>query len=176
MKNKQIVDRGGRRKFLRNAGKGVTGALVASNMVGSVVSAAENKPKPPTTQHLSKTLLRMSLDIYPHDMVDKKYYQQVVNNVIKDHSDLMISGVIKLDADSNKRLGKDFALVDYEPDRVRLMRSIEASPFFTKLRTQLMFGIYNNKELFPLFGYGGSSVDKGGYLNRGLNVVDWLDK
>jgi hypothetical protein len=37
-----------------------------------------------------------------------------------------------------------------------------------------MFGLYDNPALFPLFGYEGFSVEKGGYLARGYNDLDWL--
>ena len=37
-----------------------------------------------------------------------------------------------------------------------------------------MFGLYDNKTLFPLFGYEGSSWEKGGYVNRGFDDIDWL--
>ena len=35
-------------------------------------------------------------------------------------------------------------------------------------------GYSGNPALFPLFGYEGSSVEKGGYLARGYNDLDWL--
>ncbi|MNW11081.1 hypothetical protein D3C71_2084400 [compost metagenome] len=54
------------------------------------------------------------------------------------------------------------------------MREIETTPFFRETRSALMFGLYDNKTLFPLFGYEGSSVEKGGYLARGFNDLDWL--
>ena len=34
--------------------------------------------------------------------------------------------------------------------------------------------LYNNKEVWPKFGYEGASADKGGYINRGFNDIDWL--
>ncbi|MNN60848.1 hypothetical protein D3C81_1760550 [compost metagenome] len=61
-----------------------------------------------------------------------------------------------------------------EDDRVALLREIETTPFFRETRSALMFGLYDNKTLFPLFGYEGSSVEKGGYIARGFNDLDWL--
>ena len=35
-------------------------------------------------------------------------------------------------------------------------------------------GIYGNPEVWPLFGYEGPSADKGGYIDRGFDDIDWL--
>jgi hypothetical protein len=35
-------------------------------------------------------------------------------------------------------------------------------------------GLYNNKEAWPLFGYEGASADKGGYITRGFDDINWL--
>ena len=40
----------------------------------------------------------------------------------------------------------------------------------------LVTGFYDNKAVWPLFGYEGSSWEKGGYLNRGFDDIDWLDQ
>jgi hypothetical protein len=42
------------------------------------------------------------------------------------------------------------------------------------VRGNLVTGIYNNKEVWPLFGYEGESASKGGYIHRGFDDVAWL--
>ncbi len=42
------------------------------------------------------------------------------------------------------------------------------------MRANLIVGLYNQKELWPIFGYEGASFDKGGYLERGFDDIDWL--
>ena len=37
------------------------------------------------------------------------------------------------------------------------------------MRGGLVVGLYNNKEVWPLFGYKGESFSKGGYIDRGFN-------
>jgi hypothetical protein len=34
--------------------------------------------------------------------------------------------------------------------------------------------LYNQQELWTKLGYEGSSAEKGGYLHRGFNDLDWL--
>ena len=36
--------------------------------------------------------------------------------------------------------------------------------------------LYNQKEVWPRFGYEGSSAEHGGYINRGFADIDWLPK
>jgi hypothetical protein len=166
-----------RRKFLNSVGCGVAGTVVATTMIGCT-TASENKSNMitmPESGHMSETLLIMAKDIYPHDIVQNKYYQKIVDDLAKQEKKLIGEGVAMLDQLSVEKLGQPFIKVGYEPDRIRILRSIEDNPFFIKVRTSLMFGLYDNKELFHLFGYQGSSWEEGGYKNRGLNELDWLD-
>ena len=166
-----------RRKFLNNVGVGVAGTVVATTIVscGATAKTKATAIAMPESGHLSATLLRMAKDIYPHDIVDNKYYQKIVDDLAKQEPKLIGEGIVMLDKLSVERLGQPFVKVGYEPDRIRVLRSIEENAFFVKVRTALMFGLYDNDELFHLFGYQGSSWEKGGYVNRGLNELDWLN-
>jgi hypothetical protein len=64
-------------------------------------------------------------------------------------------------------------LKDY-PKRLALLKAIEAGPFFQAIRGSLVTGLYNQKEVWPVFGYEGESASKGGYLQRGFNDIEWL--
>jgi len=61
-----------------------------------------------------------------------------------------------------------------EMDRLALLKETQGSAFFQKVRGNLITGIYNNKEVWPILGYEGESASKGGYINRGFNDLDWL--
>jgi len=66
--------------------------------------------------------------------------------------------------------------VPWEADRVVLLQGIEQSDFFKKVRGDLVVSLYNQKELWPKFGYEGSSAEYGGYIHRGFSDIDWLPK
>ena len=55
-----------------------------------------------------------------------------------------------------------------------LLRGIEHTKFFRAIRADLVVSLYNQPEIWPKFGYQGSSAEYGGYLNRGFNDIDWL--
>ena len=54
------------------------------------------------------------------------------------------------------------------------MQLIDASAFFQKIRGGMVTGLYNQKEVWPLFGYEGESFSHGGYIDRGFNDIAWL--
>jgi hypothetical protein len=66
--------------------------------------------------------------------------------------------------------------VPWEIERVVLLQQIEQTPFFQKVRGDLIVSLYNQKELWPRFGYEGSSAEYGGYIKRGFADIDWLPK
>ena len=66
--------------------------------------------------------------------------------------------------------------VGWEADRVAILRAMESSGFFQKVRGSLITGLYNNKQVWEKFAYEGESASKGGYLYRGFDDIDWLDQ
>jgi len=47
---------------------------------------------------------------------------------------------------------------------------------FQRLRSDFVLYFYSNPAIWPLFGHEGPSNDKGGYLHRGFNDIDWIKK
>ncbi len=48
------------------------------------------------------------------------------------------------------------------------------SDFFQKVRGGLVVGLYNQPAVWDQLGYEGASFDKGGYINRGFDDINWL--
>lgn len=121
------------------------------------------------------TLLQMARDIYPHDQVPDQYYAVAVKGYdAEDRKDLVAAGIAELDA-AAKALGHaDYLSIGWEEDRVKVLQSIETTPFFQTVRAGLVTGLYNQKEIWPIFGYEGESFSKGGYIDRGFNDINWL--
>ena len=73
--------------------------------------------------------------------------------------------------------GKGFASyveTAWERDRVDILRGMEDGDFFQTIRGGLVTGLYNQKAVWPLFGYEGESYSKGGYIDRGFNDINWI--
>ena len=77
-------------------------------------------------------------------------------------------------ARAQKKHGVPYAAVGWEAERVALLRQVENEPFFQTVRGGLVVSLYNQKEVWPLFGYEGESASKGGYVSRGFDDITWL--
>ena len=68
-----------------------------------------------------------------------------------------------------------YAAVAWEEDRV-------ADPERTRRRRRSSrrsaaassSALYNQKEVWPIFGYEGEFLSKGGYIERGFDDIEWL--
>lgn len=166
-----------RRSFLATSG---AAALVVSGgavMCPSESWAVEAKNLKPETV---RTLIKMSRDIYPHDRLADKYYAVAVKGMDDKATDgaplkqQLEDGVAKLDEAAKAAYGVGYADVGWEHERVALLHKIEKDGFFQAVRGDLVVSIYNNKDIWPIFGYEGESASKGGYIKRGFDDIDWL--
>ena len=121
------------------------------------------------------TLIQMARDIYPHDHVGTEYYAKAVQGYDTEAAAPEIeAGIAALDAAAQGQGHASYVATGWERDRVDLLRGIEDSAFFQKVRGGLVTGLYNQKAVWPLFGYEGESYSKGGYMYRGFNDINWL--
>ncbi|MBR0693822.1 gluconate 2-dehydrogenase subunit 3 family protein [Bradyrhizobium lablabi] len=170
-----------RRVFLKGAATTVPAVAIAAT-TGLGVTDAWADDATTLTPATLKTLLKMSRDIYPHDFLGDSYYIAAVkpwdDKAAKDPAvkSLINDGVARLDQEANERHKVPYVEVAWENDRVVLLQRIEPSAFFQKIRGDLVVSLYNNKEVWPRFGYEGSSAEHGGYIKRGFADIDWLPK
>lgn len=61
-----------------------------------------------------------------------------------------------------------------EAAQVEQLKGIESGPFFQLVYAGTRSRLWDDREVWALIGYEGSSLEKGGYLNRGLADIDWL--
>ena len=178
------VDRRGkysRRSFLQGAATTVPVVAVAAS-AGIGIEDAWAADATTLTPATLKTLVKMARDIYPHDILVDSYYITAIKpwdgKAAKDPAikAMLEDGVRRLDQDAHDRHKLAYVQVPWEADRVVLLQGIEQTDFFKKIRSDLVVSLYNQEELWPKFGYEGSSAEHGGYINRGFNDVDWLPK
>ena len=168
-----------RRRFIKS---GVAAAPAASLLAGGATLGAESAWAQATSlpAHALATLTLMARDTYPHDQIGDAYYRKAVAHwddataTTAAQRKLITDGVTMLDTEANARFGTDYLKIAAESDRVTILQAIEPSPFFKTVRADLVVSFYNQKELWPKFGYEGASAQYGGYLHRGFNDIDWL--
>jgi hypothetical protein len=173
----RVVDRHSkvtRRIVLRGGALAVPGIAAGLTIVPGAAWAQAAQNLAPATL---TTLARAARDIYPHDRIADSYYITAVSgydSATPELRGLMAEGCATLDAEAQKRYGTLYLLVADETNRVAILTAIEETAFFGKLRSDLVVSLYNQKPLWAKFGYEGSSADKGGYIHRGFNDIDWV--
>ena len=155
-----------RRRFLSLTGQSAL-AVGLAQLIPVRVLADEALPELPAG------LLRMGRDVFPHDFVNDAHYVHPLAELAGEQPELVGEGLADLNRRAIAAHDRPFEALD-ETQRVALLTDIENTPFFKAVRSQLMFGLYDNKALFPLFGYEGSSWEYGGYVKRGFDDLNWL--
>lgn len=121
------------------------------------------------------TLIQMARDIYPHDRIADSYYAVAVKGYdTAEDAAFVAEGIAALDAAAQGAGYANYLAVGWESDRVAILEGMSRGPFFQKIRGGLVTGLYNQKEIWPIFGYQGESYSQGGYLHRGFDDINWL--
>ena len=168
-----------RRTFLRRSSEISFAAAVTITTGGALLNASEAwaldvKGLKPQTM---KTLILVARDIYPHDKVADRYYAIAMKSYDeKAASDpaakvQLESFIAGLDAAAGKG---GYIGLGWESERVALLRAVSKSPVFETIRSGLVVSLYNQPEVWPVFGYEGESYSKGGYIKRGFDDIDWI--
>ena len=167
-----------RRKFLKGAGSTLLAMTILPS--GMVVGTSWAQMPRATSPETFASLVQMSRDCYPHDAIDDSYYATAVDILdaaarsSEEELALLEDGMGALNEAARTAHDSNYDAIEDEAQRVALLKAIETDPFFQKVRSNLVVGLYNQKELWPVFGYEGASFDQGGYLARGFDDITWL--
>ncbi len=130
-------------------------------------------------QDSATALVAMTRAMYPHDRLPDRHYERVVAALdAKAAADarmktLLTEGVGWL-ATTTGRWPREFGSLS-EEEKVAALRRLEHTPFFQAVAGEVVVNLYSQHDVWPYFGYEGPSNDKGGYLHRGFDDIDWLD-
>ena len=69
--------------------------------------------------------------------------------------------------------GDDWFAADAE-EQIAAMQAVEGEAFFAAILGNVQARFYNHPQVWEQIGYPGSSVELGGYVDRGFNDIDWL--
>ena len=165
-----------RRSFLKSVGRVFAGVTAIQACYSRFPYAAE-VTHPALSDHEYRTLVAMAYDISPYTTLSRDIYRRVAQSigdqVNRDPAALntIRDGIRQLDAMANGKM-KWLSLGDGE--RHALLENIAATPFFSIVRNTTVRIVYRENEVWDFLGYGGSSIEHGGYLNHGFDDIDWL--
>ena len=116
-------------------------------------------------------VLRLLRVAYPHPTFPDAPYERTAKT-IEDAGrtdDVLVEGLADLDA----RADGDFVGLD-EDRATAVLTEVADTPFFALVHSTTVVALYDDHEVWDLLGYEGPSFDKGGYLHRGFDDLDWL--
>ena len=119
------------------------------------------------------TITIVARTLYPHDALPDDVYARVGEKLAEAvREDLGAARTIE-EGVSALNGGRSFAEL-LAGERLEALRGIEGSEFFELVRATAVTEVYSDERTWQLLGYEGPSFDKGGYINRGFNDLDWL--
>ena len=164
-----------RRSFLKGSG-----VLMGSIAAGSVLAALAPSPVwAVELKTLSKaegqTLMAFGRVLYPHKKLPDAVYALLAKDLDGKAAGDAASATLIRDgiAALNSAAGGSFAKAT-PAKKLAIVKAIEGQPFFNTVRGQCITSLYDNDMAYAVFGYPGSSWEKGGYISRGFQDLKWL--
>jgi hypothetical protein len=111
--------------------------------------------------------------MYPHDALPDDVYARVAEKLAEAARE--DSGAARTIDDGVSALNGDRPFAELPADeRLEALKGIEGSGFFELVRSTAVAEVYSDQRTWQLVGYEGASFDKGGYIDRGFDDLDWL--
>ena len=126
-------------------------------------------------QNVAEAVAALARTLYPHVALPDSVYARV---------SAKLDEAAQADAAQAKTINDGVADLDGRGDEPFVARSadqqladakaIAGSDFFELVRSTAVVEIYSDPQTWKLLGYEGPSFEKGGYLERGFNDLEWL--
>ncbi len=126
-------------------------------------------------QNDQKVLSDVVYQLFPHPQLNREVYIQVAEQV----SDKVTQSgelTVMMESAMDSLAGDTRENRDALPDREKQERleKIQHTPFFQFVLNETLNGLYRHPLTWELLGFEGSSLEFGGYINKGFNDIDWL--
>ena len=119
------------------------------------------------------TIAAAARTMYPHDALPDAVYARVGDKLAEAARE--DSGAAETIEEGVSALNGGRPFTDLEADeQLEAIKAIEGSDFFELVRSTAIVEVYSDQRTWQAFGYEGPSFDKGGYIDRGFNDLDWL--
>ncbi len=119
------------------------------------------------------TITAAARTMYPHDALPDEVYERVADTLMEaaeasaEAARTIEEGVAVLND------GRVFAELSADV-RLEVLEGIEGTDFFELVRSTAVVEVYVDERTWQLVGYEGPSFDKGGYIHRGFDDLEWL--
>lgn len=110
---------------------------------------------------------------YPHPKLGAKFYREKSEAYLASADATTLEGLREGLARLDAQAAGNWA--GLSPDaRATALSKVQGEPFFRAFLGRMAELVYRDHRVWALVGYEGSSVEYGGYLERGFDDIDWL--
>jgi hypothetical protein len=127
------------------------------------------------TDEARTILVRVLRVAFPHPEFPDGPFERTANKILEEANNSTwwrVALTQGLNALNDVSDGDFTSLSDEEA--LSILRRIETSTFFGFIRRTTVLNLYDDAEVWDALGYEGPSFDKGGYVDRGFDDLDWL--
>jgi hypothetical protein len=113
--------------------------------------------------------------LYPHDAIADDVYAEVIDDILTAaaaDSSLSKSLADTVTALNAAQRGDWFEAG--EGEQIAAMQALEGEAFFAAILGNVQARFYSHPRIWEHIKYPGSSVEFGGYVDRGFDDIDWL--
>jgi hypothetical protein len=134
-----------------------------------------SSPHTIVTEGQRATLVSLLRTAFPHPRFPDGPYERTADAVLTAADGALWSRLSLLQglASLDSLAGGRFVDLD-EADATRTLLHVADTEFFHLVRRTAVVVLYDDPQVWELLGYEGPSFDKGGYLDRGFDDLDWL--
>ncbi len=170
-----VADKTTRRRFLV-AAIACSGSLASGFGLSMIrTSSAWAQATPDQTRGLARTLGRMARLQYPHDAIADDVYAEVVDGILSAAAnDAAMTGALDAAVSALNAVQSADWFDLKEELQIAAMTKVQDEGFFAAIQGQVMGHFYSHPKVREFIKYPGSSVEFGGYVNRGFDDIDWL--
>lgn len=120
-------------------------------------------------------IARMARLLFPHAAIGDEVYAEVIDSMLADSANdaSMMALLDEAVSALNAAHGGDWFEAG-EEDQIAAMHAVEGEAFFAAILGNVQARFYNHAKVWELIKYPGSSVEFGGYVDRGFDDIDWL--
>lgn len=120
-------------------------------------------------------LVRIIQIAFPHRSLPSGPYERTAETMMDEaNGSAWYSMVLKKNLRTlNDIEGRSFVDLDFD-SATRVLHRLQNTEFFGFVRRTAMLALYDHEDVWNYLGYEGPSFNKGGYINRGFDDLDWL--
>lgn len=157
-----------RRGVVRGIALAATLPLACGTAIGAAPAAVDRRVA------TTAALLRVA---FPHGRLTPDYYRSVAETYVKEIA-AKAAAISEHDRGLALLDGNHIAPFADLPPVIQkgLVEKVDQEPFFKAILWRGAELIYRDRSVWKMVGYEGSSLEYGGYHDRGFDDIDWLPK